>query len=82
MLRHHIHCCYTWSLRTFLSAGDCKVQGSESGLNAWPYFTAGGSTEGTGDAITNTSQADGDAPMYATNRVGPAFLYDFGPINR
>ena len=20
--------------------------------------------------------------MYATNRVGPAFLYDFGPINR
>ena len=50
-------------------------------VSAWPYFTAGGSTEGTGDAITNTSQADG-APMYATNRVGPAFLYDFGPINR
>lgn len=44
--------------------------------------TTGGSTEGTGDAISNTSQTDGDAPMYATNRVGPAFLYDFGPINR
>ncbi|CAL5223059.1 g5516 [Coccomyxa viridis] len=42
----------------------------------------GGNTEGTGHAISNTSQADGDAPMYATNRVGPAFLYDFGPINR
>lgn len=24
----------------------------------------------------------GTDPMYATNRVGPSFLYSFGPVNR
>lgn len=59
-----------------------KIGGCEGGVNLRAAVTTGGNTEGTGHAISNTSQADGDAPMYATNRVGPAFLYDFGPINR
>ena len=40
---------------------------------------AGGSTEGTSDLVANAT--GGVDPMYATNRVGPSFLYSFGPIN-
>ena len=40
----------------------------------------GGNTEGTTDPIANASQSD--AQMLSTNRVGPYFLYNFGPINR
>ncbi|EIE19503.1 hypothetical protein COCSUDRAFT_40319 [Coccomyxa subellipsoidea C-169] len=39
-----------------------------------------GSTEGTRDVMANAT--GGVDPMYATNRVGPSFLYSFGPINR
>ena len=44
------------------------------------HYITGGNTEGTKDPIANASQSD--AQMLSTNRVGPSFLYDFGPINR
>lgn len=44
------------------------------------HVRTGGSTEGTRDAVANAT--GGVDPMYATNRVGPSFLYSFGPINR
>ena len=51
----------------------------ESSSLALHYIT-GGNTEGTKDPIANASQSN--AQMLSTNRVGPSFLYDFGPINR
>lgn len=44
------------------------------------HYITGGNTEGTKDPIANASQSD--AQKLSTNRVGPSFLYDFGPINR
>lgn len=41
---------------------------------------AGGNTEGSGDAVANAT--GGEDPMYSTNRVGPSFLYSFGPVNQ
>ncbi|BDA50799.1 hypothetical protein COCOBI_17-0170 [Coccomyxa sp. Obi] len=53
---------------------------SNGGFWAADFNFLGGNTESTGYAVANAT--GGEDPMYATNRVGPSFLYSFGPVNQ
>ncbi|CAL8462703.1 g2236 [Coccomyxa elongata] len=53
---------------------------SNGGFWAADFNFLGGNTEGSGDAVANAT--GGEDAMYSTNRVGPSFLYSFGPVNQ
>lgn len=76
----HAHTAQTVMTRApqFFIRASSRVLGSGSKSYG---MCAGGSAEATRDEIANSSTG-GFGPVYGTNRVGPSFLYSFGPINK